>query len=89
MWYSGFRSALTKDTAIAIGLATSDDGVHWTRQADNPILRPGAKGRWNDMRVLAPDVLVQPDGSLLMAAYGMSREDIGKSAGSIGLWRSR
>jgi hypothetical protein len=66
MWYSGYRGALEKDTTIAIGLATSDDGVHWTRHPDNPVLRPGAQGRWNDMRVLAPDVLVDRDGSLLM-----------------------
>jgi hypothetical protein len=41
------------------------------------------------LTVVAPDVLVQPDGSLLMAAHGTARADIGQSSGSIGLWRSR
>ena len=57
--------------------------------AGNPVLRPGPPGTWNDHGVLAADVLVERDGSLLMAAYGQSDEDVVKnrSSGSIGLWR--
>ncbi len=88
MWYSGYRGSLKPDTTISIGVATSADGIHWSRYAGNPIIKPGPKGSWNDLRVLAPDVIVEPDGSLLMAAYGLARTDIGKSAGSIGYWRS-
>jgi hypothetical protein len=89
MWYSGYSGQLQSSTSIAIGLATSSDGVHWTRNANNPVIKPGAAGSWNDLRVLAPDVIVESDGSLLMVAYGQSQSDIGHTAGSIGFWRSR
>jgi predicted GH43/DUF377 family glycosyl hydrolase len=89
LWYSGWRGELKPDTAISIGLATSPDGTHWTRYAQNPVITPGAPGSWNDLRVLAPDVVVAADGSLLMAAYGQSKKDIGKAAGHIGFWSSR
>lgn len=87
--YSGWRGELQADTAISIGLATSPDGKQWTRHPRNPVITPGAPGTWNDLRVLAPDVVVLPDGSLLMAAYGQSKKDIGKAAGFIGFWSSR
>jgi len=31
----------------AFGLATSPDGVHWTKYAGNPILSPGSGGDWD------------------------------------------
>lgn len=86
MWYSGYRDPLGPTTPISIGLATSPDGITWTRYAANPVLTPGAAGSWDDLRVVAPDVVIEPDGSLLMAAYGMSKTDI--IAGTIGFWRS-
>jgi len=89
LWYSGWRGDLKPDTAISIGLATSPDGIHWTRHGRNPVITPGAPGTWNDMGVLAPDVVLAPDGSLLMAAYGRSKRNIGKQAGFIGFWSSR
>jgi hypothetical protein len=60
------------------------------RSPNNPVLKPGPKGSWNDARVLAPDVIVEPDGSLLMCAYGQSKQNINNnsSAGSIAFWRS-
>lgn len=88
MWYAGYREPLADSTRIGIGLATSDDGVNWTRIGDGPVIRPRA-GSWYDQRVLSPDVLALPDGSLLMAAYGQSSSDIGAVLGTIGLWRSR
>lgn len=89
LWYSGYRNPLQPTTSIAIGVATSDDGIHWTPYAKNPVIKPGPSGSWNDLRILAPDVIVEPDGSLLMAAYGSSKKDIGRQAGFIGFWRSR
>ena len=89
LWYSGWRGELKADTAISMGLATSPDGIHWTRHARNPVITPGAPGTWNDLRVLAPDVVVAPDGSLLMAAYGQSKKHAGREAGFIGFWSSR
>jgi hypothetical protein len=89
LWYSGYRNPLASATPIAIGVATSGDGIHWTPYAKNPVIKPGPSGSWNDLRVLAPDVIVEGDGSLLMAAYGSSKKDIGRQAGFIGFWRSK
>ncbi len=68
LWYSGYRNPLQPTTSIAIGVATSDDGMHWTPYAKNPVIKPGPAGSWNDLRILAPDVIVEPDGSLLMVS---------------------
>lgn len=90
MWYAGYVEPLGDDTRIAIGLATSDDGVHWQREPDNPVLEPGATGTWNDLRVLSPEVLVEEDGSLLMAAYGCNeRSQCREGEMAVGLWQSR
>jgi len=89
MWYSGYREPLGPTTRIGIGLATSSDGLTWTRQGDGPVLDHGTSGTWNELRVLSPDVLVESDGSLLMAAYGQRPSDPGVNAGSIAFWRSR
>jgi hypothetical protein len=89
LWYSAYRNPLGPTTSIAIGVATSEDGIHWTKHRGNPVITPGPPGAWNDLRVLAPDVIEEPDGSLLMVAYGSSHKDIGRQAGFIGFWRSR
>lgn len=31
-----------------IGLATSSDGINWTKDSDNPVLTAGPKGSWDD-----------------------------------------
>ncbi|HUJ58060.1 MAG TPA: hypothetical protein VLX92_06195 [Kofleriaceae bacterium] len=90
MWYSAYAGALDDTTTIAIGLATSSDGINWQRDPHNPVLTPGPAGSWDDLRVLAPDVLVESDGSFLMAAYGQATGDpTHDEPGRIGLWRSR
>lgn len=89
MWYSGYLEPLGSDTRISIGLATSSDGVEWTRHPTNPVLEPDVAGSWDDLRILSSEVLVEADGSLLMAAYGCNTEtqcEMGEL--SIGLWRS-
>lgn len=35
MWYTGYNEA--KDRTLYLGLATSEDGIHWTRYPGNPI----------------------------------------------------
>ncbi|HEY5937138.1 MAG TPA: hypothetical protein VIU61_20950 [Kofleriaceae bacterium] len=91
MLYSAYVGPLDmKTTSIAIGLATSIDGVTWERHPANPVLRPGLAGTWNDLRVLAPDLVIEPDGSFLLAAYGQSTTDpTSDQPGRTALWRSR
>ncbi len=51
MYYTGVRGCC----GDAIGLATSPDGVHWTRYAGNPVLLPSGAG-WDGSAVGAPRV---------------------------------
>lgn len=54
MWYSGTSYNMNgKD----IGVATSKDGITWTKYNGNPVLRDGAFGYWDYERINAPSVL--------------------------------
>jgi hypothetical protein len=53
MWYAG----VDKSGRTSIGLATSKDGLSWTRWKDNPVLTPGEKGTFDDLGVSHPAVL--------------------------------
>ncbi len=44
-----------------IGVATSRDGVHWTRMSDEPLLPCGAPGEWNSSESGHPGVFVDDD----------------------------
>jgi predicted GH43/DUF377 family glycosyl hydrolase len=51
----------------AVGYATSTDGVHWQRDARNPVFSPGPKGSWDGAKVGAVDV--EPDGGGYVMFY--------------------
>jgi len=53
MWFSGSHNG-TYGTRI--GLATSSDGLSWTRYGSNPVLNPGPSG-WDSSEVQCPSVL--------------------------------
>jgi predicted GH43/DUF377 family glycosyl hydrolase len=53
MWYVGGDSSGN----LAIGYATSPDGVTWTRHPGNPVLSPGAPTEWDDAGIGGPFVL--------------------------------
>jgi len=57
MWYSGGTGTMNH----GIGYATSSDGIHWTRDADNPIFHKDDGVDWRDSRTYCPAVL--KDGS--------------------------
>lgn len=52
MWYSG-----SDGSSWAIGCATSPDGITWTKNPGNPVLRPGDKGTWDDAAVFSPSII--------------------------------
>jgi subtilisin family serine protease/predicted GH43/DUF377 family glycosyl hydrolase len=55
MWYTGYNSS---NPISAIGYATSDDGITWTKaESVNPVLTTGSPGQWDDGRVSRPHVL--------------------------------
>ena len=53
MWYSGGRH---------IWLATSSDGLNWTKHLDVPALAPGPTGAWDDDWLHAPQVVAGSGG---------------------------
>ena len=57
MWYSGGEQYEPN----AIGYATSSDGLHWTKHADNPIFVPDRKGAWEQERVTGCQVVREGD----------------------------
>jgi len=52
MWYTGYQNGVQK-----IGLATSPDGVNWTRHSGNPVLTAGESAAWDAQSVFAPFVI--------------------------------
>lgn len=53
MWYIGNKS----DWDGKIGYATSSDGIHWEKYADNPVLEGGTAGTWESHGVGTPHVV--------------------------------
>ena len=47
MWYCGLDGTIYRS-----GLATSNDGIDWTKYADNPVLDVGESGQWDDNMVV-------------------------------------
>lgn len=56
MWYTGCTIMRCQ-----IGVATSPDGIHWTRESSIPVLTNGSTGAWDSRDVLGP-VVIYSDG---------------------------
>lgn len=71
--YHMFYTAFT-DIAMpqAIGYATSEDGITWTRYENNPILEGSGNGNFDDFGVNRPVVMVEDDGTWVMYYNGNS-----------------
>ncbi|NQT63569.1 MAG: T9SS type A sorting domain-containing protein [Candidatus Marinimicrobia bacterium] len=74
MWYTG----LGGDGVHRIGLATSEDGISWSKYPDNPIIVPGGQGTWNSAYVSSPNVVKQDD---IYMMYSIGIDD----AGTVGI----
>ncbi|MFQ5605717.1 MAG: FlgD immunoglobulin-like domain containing protein [bacterium] len=64
MYYSGAASG---SSPHRIGLATSTDGIHWTKYSGNPVLTNGPSGSWDEDLVRRPTVLF--DGTVFHIWY--------------------
>jgi hypothetical protein len=53
-----------------IGVATSRDGVQWTRLADQPLLSNGAVGEWNASESGHPGIFIDDNGRSLLFFQG-------------------
>ena len=60
LWYSGSRGEVD-ERVFQLGLATSTDGIHFTKHPDSPVYTFGD----DQHSVLTPTLLRNPDGSLL------------------------
>ncbi len=80
MWYSGGEQYEPN----AIGYATSDDGMRWTKHEKNPIFRPDPDHAWEKDRVTACQVIRRADWHLMF--YIGFRDE---SHAQIGVARSR
>ncbi len=65
MWYTGWNSGVRQ-----IGLATSPDGVNWTKYSGNPVLTVGGSSTWEAQSVFAPCVIF--DGNAFKMWYNAS-----------------
>jgi N-acetylneuraminic acid mutarotase/predicted GH43/DUF377 family glycosyl hydrolase len=65
MWYTG-QDYYIRDHCI--GHATSPDGINWTKDTNNPALKKGDVGDWDDVSVYAASVIY--DGGEYHMWYG-------------------
>ena len=71
------------DTHSQIGLATSSDGIVWTKSSANPVLRWGATDSWDEHGLLAPRLWLE-DGVYHVNFSAKSNGITSRSASSIG-----
>lgn len=64
MWYAGTKTDLRR---VQTGYATSSDGIHWTKNADNPVLKAGPIESWDDESTFVGDVIF--DGQMYWMWY--------------------
>jgi len=60
-----------------IGLAVSDDAIHWQRVSDQPLVANGPPGSWNSSESGHPSVFIDEDGSVHLFYQG--NNDNGKT----------
>ena len=70
-YYHGWKST----TQAQIGLATSTDGITWTKHGSNPVLAFGTAGQWDDYNVGNP--VVWKEGSTWYMLYGGAADAAG------------
>ena len=80
MWYSAGEQLEPN----AIGLATSPDGIHWTKDARNPVFQSDPAIVWEQHKVTAAQVIPK-DGWYYFFYIGFENENLAR----IGIARSR
>ena len=79
IWYTGFPEWPEEDGGIPgmsqIGHAYSEDGVHWTKDTNNPVVPNGAPGTWDAAVTMAPAVIWDGD-TLRMWYTGIDTVDL-------------
>jgi predicted GH43/DUF377 family glycosyl hydrolase len=83
MWYAGENSVCLFEGS-GIGYATSSDGIHWTKYADNPVISPGPAGSWDDHGVWEHSVIRDQDETDSSKRYKMWYSGENANSNSIG-----
>ncbi|MCP2604900.1 hypothetical protein NLC29_01925 [Candidatus Aminicenantes bacterium AH-873-B07] len=65
MWYVGTPYNLV----CQIGVATSDDGIHWKRYSKNPVLKIGPPGSWDDSILICQSIIFDKDENIYKMWY--------------------
>lgn len=71
MFYAGSYNNVPQQ----IGLAQSNDGVHWTRTSSVPFLANGKAGEWNHSESGHPDIFKAKDGEYYLFFQGNNTGD--------------
>ena len=71
MWYTGVGG----NWLPQVGLATSSDGVHWTKSPKNPVLGGGSGSAWDDFTGAVP-VVIRKGGAFQMFFAGISKAEV-------------
>lgn len=69
-YYSGYDGSVWQT-----GLATSDDGIHWTKYVNNPVLKLGTNGQWDDSFIAANGSALQLNNKVYYYYQGTSSLD--------------
>jgi predicted GH43/DUF377 family glycosyl hydrolase len=63
MWYGSYSHSVGQEMRTALGCAVSKDGLHWKKNAHNPVFGPEPSHRWESHYTTSQSVLRLPDGS--------------------------
>lgn len=74
MWYVGLGTKRDSFLTYRIGLATSPDGVTWTRRPD-PVFDLGHPGSWDEMWSSHVEVMADPRAGFHMFYFGSALKD--------------
>ncbi|MEK6477472.1 family 43 glycosylhydrolase [Catalinimonas sp. 4WD22] len=69
IWYMFYAGAYNHE-GQQIGLARSEDGIHWERVSDEPVLPKGENNAWNATESGHPGVFIDEDGSKYLFYQG-------------------
>jgi len=84
-WYMLFNGAPDSTSAVGIGLATSSDGISWTRyDVNNPVMTGGGAGSWDQMMTGPGNAILKEDSTYYLYYMGGSSRS-GQTTWKIGL----
>jgi predicted GH43/DUF377 family glycosyl hydrolase len=71
MWYADDGLGIS-----GLGYASSTDGINWSKCEENPVLRPGLSGEWDDEGIIVPSV-IHEDGKYRLWYWGVGEPQFG------------